>query len=79
MGQPKLDSLQEQKELVSQALRKKLAKQNASFVLITCQHPDQKGSMQVEMIYEGDPCLVAMLIENAQGYLQDETIDAHVN
>jgi hypothetical protein len=53
-------------------LRNKLSKQHACYVLITCNHPDEKGSMQVEMTYEGDACLAAMLIENAQSYLQDD-------
>lgn len=61
--------------LLSKTLRKKLSKEHACYVLITCNHPDQNGSMQVEMTYEGDACLAAMLIENAQSYLQDDVME----
>ena len=64
---------------LSKALKKKLAQDHACYVLITCSHPDVKGSMQVEMTYEGDACLAAMLIENAQSYLQDDMIAADAN
>lgn len=56
------------------ALRKKLAKEHACYVLITCNQPDEHGKMQVEMTYEGDPALAAMLIDNAQNYLQDDVM-----
>lgn len=60
---------------LSLSLRKKLAKEHACYVLITCSHPNEGGNMHVEMTYDGDPMLAAMLIENAQGYLQEDTVN----
>lgn len=79
MSQSKTESLSQTNSHISKTLRKKLASDHACYVLITCNHPDENGKMQVEMTYEGDTCLAAMLIENAQSYLQDETADADVN
>lgn len=53
-------------------IKKLLAKDYAGFVLITCKTPTNKGQMEVEMTYEGDPVLAAYLIEGAQGYLDEE-------
>lgn len=61
---------------LTKAMRKKLAADNACYVLITCSHPNEKGTMQVEMTYEGDASLAGMLIENAQTYLQEDAITA---
>jgi hypothetical protein len=79
MSQSKLGSKQATVVPISKALRNKLSKDHACYVLITCSHPDEKGRMNVEMTYEGDSCLAAMLIENAQSYLQDDALskDAH--
>jgi hypothetical protein len=79
MSQEKTDITKQGTQAVSKTLRNKLAASHACYVLITCNHPDDKGSMQVEMTYEGDASLAAMLIENAQSYLQDDVItaDAH--
>lgn len=74
MSHSKTDLSQAKEQKNSSALRKKLAKDHACYVLITCNHPDEKGRMQVEMTYEGDPTLAAMLIENAQNYLQDDVM-----
>ena len=76
MSQAKSDICESHALSLSKTLRKKLSKQHACYVLITCNHPDEKGSMQVEMTYEGDACLAAMLIENAQSYLQDDAQEA---
>jgi hypothetical protein len=51
------------------AIKTVLKKNNACFVLITCQEPNQEGKMHVEMTYEGDACLAAYLIESAQGVI----------
>jgi hypothetical protein len=40
------------------------------YVLIKCKEPNEKGDMQVEMTYEGDPVLASYLIETAQGMIQ---------
>lgn len=79
MSQTKTETPSQPSSRLSKTLKKKLATDHACYVLITCNHPDENGKMQVEMTYEGDTCLAAMLIENAQSYLQDETSDADVN
>ncbi len=38
-------------------------------VFISCQEPDEKGDMKVEMSYEGDPILASYLIETARGMI----------
>jgi len=53
-------------------------KDHACYVLITCGQPSADGKMQVEMTYEGDPTLAAYLIENAQGFIDQEN-DAFSN
>ncbi len=42
-----------------------LAKKNACYVLITCSKPTLEGEMEVEMNYEGDIDLAALLVDNA--------------
>jgi hypothetical protein len=44
---------------------KKLNKNTACYVLISCSTPDKDGKMEVEMHYEGDEALAAFLVENA--------------
>lgn len=44
----------------------------ASYVLITCKKPTSEGQMEVEMSYEGDPDLVAFLIESACVRIQEQ-------
>lgn len=52
---------------------KKLTKENhACYVLITCGQPSADGKMNVEMTYEGDPMLAAYLLENAQGFIEQD-------
>lgn len=46
--------------------------EHACYVLITCGKPSGDGKMKVEMTYEGDPSLAAYLLENAQGFLDEE-------
>jgi hypothetical protein len=53
-------------------LKRKQAKKQACYVLITCGEPSDDGSMQVEMTYEGDECLAAYLIESAQGLIDEK-------
>lgn len=46
--------------------------QHAGYVLITCAKPDAGGKMQIEMTYGGSPDLAHMLIDGAQGFLEEE-------
>ena len=46
-------------------IRKALNENCACYVLITCTQPGMDGNMHVEMHYEGDESLAAMLVENA--------------
>lgn len=45
---------------------------NACTILITCEKPTANGKMQVEMSFDGDSDLAALLIDNAQTYLEQE-------
>lgn len=49
---------------------------HAGYVLITCAKPDAGGQMQIEMTYGGSPDLAHMLIDGAQGFLE-EAVEAH--
>lgn len=51
-------------------VREALTKKHACYVLITCGEPGENGEMQVELSYEGDAALAAMLIEGAQGAIE---------
>lgn len=53
------------------SLKQAEMKKNACSVLITCQEPEEDGKIRVEMMYEGDLCMAAYLLESAQGLLQD--------
>ncbi len=57
---------------VPYTLKKALAQENACYVLITCKEPAEDGKMQVEMVYEGDACLAAYLIESAQSFIDKD-------
>lgn len=59
--------------LIDEAKRKASPKnsKHACKIMITCGTPCAKGNMDVEMTYEGDPCLAAYLIESAQGFVRD--------
>lgn len=45
---------------------------NACTILITCEKAAHNGKMQVEMSFDGDSDLAALLIDNAQTYLEQE-------
>ncbi len=53
------------------SLKQALAEENACYVLITCKEPAEDGQMQVEMVYEGDACLAAYLLESAQSFIEE--------
>ena len=42
------------------------------YVLITCSEPNENGSMEVEMKYEGERWLASYLVKSAQGSLEGE-------
>lgn len=49
-------------------LKEALAREDLSFVLITCTKPSEEGKMDVQMDYEGDRDLIAFLMKNAENY-----------
>jgi len=55
------------------AIKAKLAKNHACYVLITCGEPTDDGDMQVEMTYEGDATLAAYLLQGAQTFMDEQT------
>lgn len=50
-------------------LKKVLSDKTACYVLIYCDEPRSDGSMNVELMYEGDRSLAAYLLHSAQGAL----------
>lgn len=48
-------------------LRKKIC-----YVLISCEEPNQKGEMEVEMTIDGDKYLAGYLTESAKQMLEDQ-------
>ncbi len=46
-------------------IKKSLKEQCACYVLITCSTPSDDGKMEVEMSFEGEEDLAALLVENA--------------
>ena len=59
-------------------IRKKLAKDNVCYVLITCGEPNDDGNLQVEMSYEGDAALASYLLQGAQTFF-DEQEEEEIN
>jgi hypothetical protein len=43
----------------------------ASYVLISCSHPNRNGQMEVNLTYEGDRVLASYLIKSAQDFFLD--------
>jgi len=54
-----------------ETLGKKIQKNCACYVLISCSPPDKDGNMEVEMHYEGDETLASFLVENAVQVFSD--------
>ncbi|MEZ5314865.1 MAG: hypothetical protein R3E91_01450 [Chlamydiales bacterium] len=52
--------------------QKILKKDQACCIIIKCGQPSADGKMSVEMTYEGDPLLASYLLENAQGFLDQD-------
>lgn len=49
-----------------------LAKENNCYVLITCGDPDDRGQLQVDFSYGGDPVLAAYLLDGAQNVIDEQ-------
>ncbi len=47
-----------------------VAKNNLSYILITCSQPSEQGKMDVEMSCEGDDDLIGLLMQNAMSRLK---------
>lgn len=60
---------------VDKRIKERLAKNHACYVLITCDEPADDGQMQVEMTYEGDPALAAYLLQGAQSYMDEQSME----
>ena len=52
-------------------IKKTLSKQHPCYVLITCNTPMKNGLMNVEMSYEGDVALAALMIDGAREIIQE--------
>lgn len=58
-------------------LHKKLSKENACYVLITCGHPSEDGEMAVEMSYQGDFEAVSYLLQGAQSMIDEQYVETY--
>ncbi len=47
-------------------LKRKKSGRTVCYVLLTCSEPNNDGTMEVEMKYEGEPWLASYLIKSAQ-------------
>lgn len=52
-------------QLSSEQMKKTIGDDCACYVLITCSTPSKDGNMSVEMSFEGDEDLAALLVQNA--------------
>lgn len=43
-----------------------------SYILITCNAPDDLGQMAVEVSHKGDPTLLSLLLHDAQTYMEQQ-------
>ncbi len=57
---------------IREEIKAELAKDHACYVLVACNSPNNKGKIQVEMSYEGDPVMAAYLLEGAKNFLNHE-------
>jgi hypothetical protein len=55
-----------------------LVKKKVCFVAISCTEASDNGEMEVSMDYEGDPCLAAVLLQDALRFfhakMEEETL-----
>ncbi len=59
------------KQDIKTILKRKKDGKTICYVLLTCSEPNEAGSMEVEMNYEGERWLASYLIKSAQGALDD--------
>ena len=52
-------------QIDKEQIKKTLKEQCVCYVLITCSSPSNDGKMEVEMSFEGEEDLAALLVENA--------------
>lgn len=57
-------------------IKKKLAKDNVCYVLITCREPTDDGNFQVEMSYGGDTALASYLVHGAQNFFEEQEMES---
>jgi hypothetical protein len=50
----------------------KFLKKTQGYVLLTCSKPDDKGDMQVEMSFDGDPDLLLYLLDGAKERIDED-------
>lgn len=58
---------------IHKELEKVFSKNHAGYVLITCENPNQDGSMKVEMTYGGSTALAHVLINGAFSFLDEQS------
>lgn len=56
-----------------------LKKDPSCYVLISCSQQSREGQMNVEMTYQGDIRLVAYLLHDAQGIIEDKCEEIHLD
>ena len=57
---------------IQEKIREILGKDHNCYILVTCSPPSSEGSLQVEMLYEGDPVLASYLLEDAHRIMQED-------
>lgn len=60
------------KPYVNKRVKNTLSKNNACYVLITCNDSSENGKMEVEMSYQGDASLASYLLQGAQSALDEQ-------
>ena len=58
---------------INRKITEALAKNHPCYVLITCAPPTEDGYIKVEMSYEGEPEMVAFLLDDAQSYMDSSS------
>ncbi len=63
------------KKEVKKILKRKKRGKTLCYVLITCSEPNEDGSYEVEMSYDGDKWLAAYLVESAGSIFANKSSD----